>query len=231
MSLVRALVRDGVQLREALPGDLMSAGENVDAGALAADAGMVLTAAAIASGIIVRSGTGGGAGFTDTTDTADNIITALKGNASAVDVVPGSTFRLLYINTIAQAMTLAGGVGVLLKTTGSGVNNVAASLWREYLMKVKNSTPAVTLSCLFANASKSVTLVTPVAPGIITPGMSLSGTNLTTGTLIVGLTMNGSGQISGFTTDTNSTGDSSAVASAVLCSPAIEVTGLRSGTA
>lgn len=228
--LVQPRIQDGIQVRGALPGDVLAGGEGVAGGALTTVGAGTITGAMIASGIVVRSGPVGG--FTDTTDTASNIIKALTNSNSPVNpnAVPGTTFRLLYINTVAQAMTFAAGEGVVAGTGGSGVNNVAASLWREYLVTLDNVTPRVSLMCTNGNASKTITFDTPQPMGTVTPGMWMSGANITSGTRVVGLTLDGSGKISGVTTDTNSTG-ANATSTALVFSPQVTITGLRSGTA
>ena len=119
-----------------MSGDLMIGGESISAGALTTVGAGTWLAAAIAAGIIRRTGPVGG--YTDTTDTAANILTALAGNAQAADLAPGSSFRLLFINTVAFAFTFAAGAGV---TVGTGTLDVAASLWREYLVTILNPTP------------------------------------------------------------------------------------------
>ena len=122
--------------RENLPGDLVLGGENVLNGALATAGSGTLTAALIANGIIYRTGPSGS--FNDTTDTAANILAAIVGNSPSADVVPGSTFRLLYINTVAQVMTLVAGTGI---TLGTGTTSNAGSLMREYLFTILSACP------------------------------------------------------------------------------------------
>lgn len=89
-----------------------------------------LSAANLLSAFLTRSGPVGA--FTDTTDTAANIIAALTG---LNNVQGGITFTCRYINTTAFTATLAGGVGVTI-TANTGVsgltvptNNVALILF------------------------------------------------------------------------------------------------------
>lgn len=65
-----------------------------------------LTAAGIAGGVISRGGAQVGSPFTDTTDTAANIIAAMAG------AFIGETWDFEYINTTNATATLAGGSGV-----------------------------------------------------------------------------------------------------------------------
>lgn len=122
--------------RAILPGELILGGESLLAGAISTVGAGVWTGAAIATGIIQRTGPVGG--YTDTTDTAANIIAALAGNSPAANIVPGSTFRLLVRNTVAQALTFAAGTGV---TVGTGTVNIGSSLVREYLLTILSACP------------------------------------------------------------------------------------------
>lgn len=216
------------------PGDLMSGGESLLAGTIATVGAGVWTGAAIATGIIYRTGPTGG--YTDTTDTSTNILAALAGNAAGAEVVPGTTFRLLFVNSVAQAHTYAGGVGV---QTGSGVVNTIASNWREYLVTILNASPPVTVQSVTTNASAVVTFILPpgqvalsIGPDVrainITPGMTISGTNVTAGTTVLGVTM-GQGGVVGVTMSANATGNSAAGGVALAFLPTVKIDGLRSG--
>lgn len=213
-------------------GDLMVLGEALAGGVVAADVGTVLTAAAIVTGIITRTGAPG-AGITDTTDSAVNIMTALAGNAPAADLAVGDTFRMLLCNRTGQAITLAAGAGVVLDTTlGSGVVNCAASVTREYLVTVNSVCPSYNLQATVTNASKTVSFVLQpgqVAIGIgypnglhIEEGATISGANITTGTTVAGLIM-GVGGITGVTMSANATGTAT---ESVAIGPTLTITGL-----
>lgn len=233
--------------RRTYPGDLLVGGESPNAavGAITTVGAGVWTAAAIASGFITRTGPAGG--YTDTTDTAQNILAALAGNNNIADLVPGSTFRFLFVNKVAQAMTLAAGRGVTLGAGLSGVVNVAASLVREYIMTVLSNTPEVTLNATFLAAGPAVTFVLPPnmlafpmggadnPQGItLTPGMivtdNTTGGNITAGTTILGITQ-GQGGITGVTLSANPAGNSAAAGDSLTFSPNIRIDGLRSATA
>lgn len=235
--LVRAMVRDAAGAREVLPGDLLSTGgERLAAGALATAGAGTWTGAIIATGIIYRTGPVGG--YTDTTDTSTNIILALLGSGSqgsgpggnsTIDVVPGTSFRLLFINTVAQALTFAAGVGVV---AGTGTLDVAASLTREYLVTILNATPQILLNCATTNGSAVVTfnLTSPavsLAMGLVTPGMTISGTGVTAGTTVLGVTQ-GIGGITGITMSANATATTNPVGLTFL--PTVRFDSLRAGT-
>lgn len=93
-----------------------------------------LTAAALVGGHIARTGPSGG--YTDTTDTATNILAAFPGARA------GTSFEFTHMNQVAQTCTFAAGTGVTL----SGTVNNAASKVRRYLAVFTNvDTPAVTI--------------------------------------------------------------------------------------
>ena len=97
----------------------------------------VLTAAALVGGVISR--TGPVAGYTDTTDTATNIIAAIP-NAQV-----GTSFKVRILNTVAFAATApTAGTGVTI-TGAPYVNTMVASSYRDFIGVITNvSTPAVT---------------------------------------------------------------------------------------
>lgn len=233
--LVRQMVNaNEVTPRMIMPGDILAGGESALAGAIATVGAGTWTGAAIATGIINR--TGSTAGYTDTTDTAANILTAIAGDAWAAVVVPGQTFRLIVQNTVAFALTWAAGTGVL---TGNGTLNIAASLVREYLITVLNTTPVQLHQCATTNGSAVVTFVLAtgqVALGIgpfatnangITPGASVTGTGIPTSTTILGVTL-GVGGITGVTLSANATATSTGVA--LTFGPTVQFDSIRSST-
>jgi len=188
-----------------------------------------ITGAMIAAGVLRRTGPVGG--FTDTFDTADNILLALAGNDYRANALQGVTFRFVYINGVAQAMTAAAGVGITLGT----VVDTAASLVREYLLTINNSTPVSTQVCNTTNASGVVTLQTPVAAGTITPGQVVSGTGITAGSKVAGVTMGNAttkldlDKITSITLD--QVGASAQTGVSITFSPSITVDGLFAAAA
>lgn len=83
-----------------------------------------IPAAAMLGRIVSRTGTQSGA-FTDTTDTAANIISLLSASAAI-----GTSFQFRYINNTSQQATLQGGAGVTL----SGLNIVTGGAWIDLLV-------------------------------------------------------------------------------------------------
>ena len=215
------------------PGDLLIGGDSLAPGAITTVGAGTLTGAAIASGYIYRTGPVGG--YTDTTDTASNILTALAGNGYAADLLNGSTFKVLFINTVAQAMTLAYGAGVI---AGIGTQNVAASLVREYLFTVLNNSAPNTLAVNATNGSAVFTFVTatnqtaipifgPSAIGF-TPGATVTAAaGIAAGTTLLSLAY-GMGGVTGGTLSANFTGTTGVVS--YTFGPTIKIDGVRSST-
>lgn len=81
-----------------------------------------ITAVNIVNGATLRSGST--TAFTDTTDTAANIISAFPNAAI------GESFEYTYVNNTVAAATIAAGSGVTL----SGVTAVPANSWATYLV-------------------------------------------------------------------------------------------------
>lgn len=113
------------------------------------NANVTIAAATIVGGLIDRSGTAGG-GFTDTTDTAANIIAALPPNTPS-----GWAGTVRYMNRgTGQTATLAPGSGVTIVVAGSNQNaSIANNNWRDFQLLVTGSpaqgqTAAVTLTNL-----------------------------------------------------------------------------------
>lgn len=158
-----------------------------------ATAGTTLTAAQMINGAILRSGPT--AAFSDTTDTATNILAALPGAAI------GTAFTLTIVNSTAYAETIVAGSGVTL--AGSTVLPELSAL--SFVGQVTDvSTPAVTLTGLAA--LPSLTSAGNIAvPGNETVGGTLGvtgnatvgGTLGVTGAATLSDTLAASGNISG----------------------------------
>lgn len=224
---------NGIPGQMVYPGDILLLGESYSAGADATVGASTLTGAMIATGLIAR--TGSTAGYTDTTDTATNIIAALAGNQPTAEAVQGTSFRCRILNTVAFALTLAAGVGVVL---GSGTLNVAASTWRDLLFTVLNAGPNYTVNAATTTANATVLFNLP--PGLvaykigpapdainISPGMTISGTGVTAGTTVLSTIM-GQGGIIGIVM--SAVGASIQANTALTFGPTVRVDGIGSGT-
>lgn len=131
-------------------GNLVLSGVGYDGGANTAitTAGNgTLTGAALASQVVTRSGPTGA--YTDTTDTAANIIKAIPNGG--LPVVVGTSWIVHVINSVAFVLTLAAGTGVTL----SGTTSVSASSTRAYLVTVTGvgASPTVTIQGLMQGAN------------------------------------------------------------------------------
>lgn len=100
--------------------------------AIAATAGAVIPAADIAGAqeaYVTRSGPT--ANFTDTTDTAANIIAALPQNVQSGGAL-GTTWTMRIVNNSGFTETVQGGTGV----TVTGTATLATNTFRDFVVKV-----------------------------------------------------------------------------------------------
>jgi hypothetical protein len=187
MTIAKPLIQDSQFTRQLQRGDVLAGAEQI-ATLTTAGAG-TLTAALLLSGILSR--TGPGAGYIDTTDTAQNIINALLANnyfgsadmSSAGGVEAGTTVRLTYVNTVAFAMTLAAGAGV---TLGSNVN-ISASSVKDYLLTITNGTPTQVYAATTANGSAVITGLLQSQTNDLSVGQSVTGTGIPASTTIISI--------------------------------------------
>lgn len=83
---------------------------------------------------LIRSGPT--AAFTDTTDTAANIVSLIPGPAALN--LTGLTWTLRYINTTNFPATLAGGAGVTMAPS----NTIGAGYWVDFMYQITATSPA-----------------------------------------------------------------------------------------
>lgn len=185
--LQRAVIYDGATQRQLGPGDTTFGGELINSSITTVGAATI-SAAVLISGIINR--TGPTAGYTDTTDSAQNIISNLlasqfvgTGALAGVGILSGLTFRVSYINTVAFAMTLAAGAGVTL-----GANTgVSASSVKDYLVTITNGTPTQVYAVTQTNASAVITGLTQLQTQALSVGQLVTGTNIPANTTIISI--------------------------------------------
>ena len=206
MAIVKPQVRTGAYVRNVASGDLVAGGESVTPGALITAGAGTLTAAIITSGICVRTGPTGA--YTDTTDTASNIIAAIP------DCSPGDTFRFRHINTVAYAMTLAAGTGVTLGTVPP--TTVQASLHKDYLVTVTNNTPTSVAVCNAVTGQKVYTGMTLAQTSAISVGMLVTGTSVGASSKVASIQAG-----VGFTADVNTSG--TITLGAITFSPTVSI--------
>lgn len=92
--------------------------------------------AALLGGQIVSRGGSQTAAFTDTTDTAANIIAQFGNNSG--------TLKVRILNTTADVETIAGGAGVTI----SGNDTIAAGAYRDFLVTMDTANTTVTFTNL-----------------------------------------------------------------------------------
>lgn len=105
--------------------------DNEVVGSLTTVGNGTITAALLQGLIVSRGGSQTGA-FTDTTDTAANIISAFGGNTGTV--------RVRIINNTADTQTIAGGSGVTI----SGTATLATNTFRDFLLTMTSTTVTLT---------------------------------------------------------------------------------------
>ena len=86
----------------------------------------VITAAGFAGGLTNRGGAQSATAFTDTTDTAANIIAAAANLVNKI----GASFVYRYVNNTNGPATITGGTGV----TVSGITLVPANAWADFVL-------------------------------------------------------------------------------------------------
>lgn len=218
MSIGRPLIMANGQARLAEAGDLLVTNERIST-LTTAGSGTIL-AESIAAGIVRR--TGPAAGYTDTFDSATNILTALSGSPnSGFDPKQGTSWRFTFINGVAQAMTAAAGEGIQL---GTNVN-VAASAIRTYLLTCLNDTQRQVFAANTTNVSPTIGGLTSAQCDLLTVGMMVSGAGITAGSLITAIN-----RLAGTLTISNNA-SATATGVSLVFSPVVNISGLFAGTA
>ena len=180
MSAAKPVIYDGNLARQLVQGDLMCAGEVINNALTTVGSGTIL-GSMLATGILNRTGPAGA--FTDTTDTAGNIIAAIFGGINNTGLQNGTTFRLTYINSVAFAATLAAGTGVTL-----GANTgIAASSVKDYLVTVTNGTPLSVQIANQTNASAVITGMTQAQTNTVAVGQLVTGTNIPAAATVISI--------------------------------------------
>jgi len=224
MSVFKPVIYDGSLQRQLYPGDVLGGAEVITNNATVGST--TLPASQLISGILNRTGSTGV--FTDTTDTAANIIAALvaqysyqqsptNGLAGGNAVQPGLSVRLRYINAVAFAATIAAGTGVTLGANSATVN---ASSVKDYLLQVTNGTPQQTFAVNQTNGSAVLTGLTQFQTAQLSVGQLVTGSGLS-GNIIsiqsgVGVTL-------------SANASSTLILNAATFSPTVTITGLGQG--
>lgn len=225
------------------PGDLINTFE-LEPVAIANAAGVNITAQQLVAQDIDRSGA---VAVTDTLDTADNIVKALIGSINKMSppdnqlygtlptqqvqlawsanlnpLMPGSSFRRRIRSANSGILTIAvvanSGVSLL------GVTTIPATAWRDYLVKILNSTPTIIIGCTTTNANAVLTNVDLNLIANITNGMSVFGANIGAAAVVVAVNRD----LGTITLSVNST--ATGANQAITFTPTVTVRGLGSGT-
>jgi hypothetical protein len=230
--------------RDMNPGDILDLSENPLIVVNSA-VGVTLTPAQLLGQDIDRTGAAAGA-IADTLPSADQIVNFLAGNKNLVTppgnalygtepnksvqlqwpamlgvIPPYSTLRRFIRNGVGQVLTVqaAANSGV----TVSGTATIAASKWREFLIRILNSTPAAMLSVTTTNASAALSAVDLNLVNQITAGMSVYGTGIAANAVVVGVNRD-AGTI---TMDQAATASGSLIA--ITFTPTVTLQNLRAG--
>lgn len=134
-----------------------------------------LTAAMVLGGIINRTGPVGA--YIDTFPAASEIL------AANPQLGVGDSWTLIFRNTVAQAMTAAAGVGIVL---GTNVDT-AASLVREYLLTVLAGGVQQIFAANTTNANATLTGLTQAQAALLQPGMGVTGAGIAANSVIIGV--------------------------------------------
>ena len=190
MPLVNPTVYDGVIQRRAAQGDILSLGQSIPATIVTT--AITVTGAQLAAGFILRNPA---APATDTIDSAANIVNSISSGLGTVGVQNGSSFRVQWIVTTANATTVAATANTGVTVTRGAI---AASSGKEFLVTITNGTPAQNITANTTSGSAIITGMTAEETALLSVGMIVTNAvaNLQGQTIIsiqpgVGVTMSG----------------------------------------
>lgn len=176
---------------------------------------------ALAGGIVLRTGTLGGA----TNDTTPDATTLVNLFASG-DSMPsgGMAWRVRYINVASsQTVTLVGGTGV----TVSGTATIANNTWREFIFEFVSAKLSFIGMGNTTNGSPTVQMTFQdnhnYQGARIEVGMTVTGTGIQAGTTVIGITPEA---VITLSQNANATG----TGTTLTFGPAVTVTNVGAGT-
>lgn len=163
MSLVKPVITDGgFAPRQLQQGDVV-AGADVIPATDTTNTNLTITGAILLRKFIVRNPAGVS---NENFDTATNLIIALQAAAGS-PIQAGTSFIFRFINISANILTV-------VATANTGLvlvrGNIPASSQKEFLITVRNGTPAQTYACTTTNAS-AVVGMTVAQAATLSPGM------------------------------------------------------------
>jgi hypothetical protein len=174
----KTVIYNNGQQQQVSPGDLQLGAEVI--GTNTTVGASTLSAQNLLVPILMRSGST--AGYTDTTDTSQNIIAAMLGASgnSQAGIQPGTTWRFRLMNMVAFALTMAAGTGVTIANA-----NVNASSVKDFLITVTNgSNQSTVTTAVQTNGSAVITGMMASQTALITPGMLVTGSGIPGGTTV-----------------------------------------------
>jgi hypothetical protein len=134
----------------------------------------------------------------------------------------GSSFRRTFRNENSGITTFAAPASAGILTLG--VLTVATILWAEFLFRILNSSPAVTIGLTTTNTTLTLTNVPAELIANVTPGMSVYGTGI--GAAAVVTAVNQDTRVITVSVASTATADNVGV----LFTPTVTIQRLRSGT-
>lgn len=245
MLMSRGLFRNGPVTSEFLPGQVedtheqdLPVAEDQTAG------GTTLSVSDVLSGFVAAAGNAGA--IATTLPTADQLCAALRGSfgldtppvnspfdtahntapekefPSNLGIIPpGASFRFVLRNANGGVNTLTGAAG----NTLVGTATVAAASWREWLVRIKCSTPTQVAAVSTTNASKVLSNVSSDVINKLTVGMLATGAGIGAAPNRI-MAINRDAKT--VTLDVNSTATADNVA--VTFTPEVTYTSLRGGS-
>lgn len=141
-------------------------------------ASITMPVAAFLDGWLDRSGPG--AGYGDTTPSADALVAALP------DITRGDSFLMLITSSVAFANTIVAGTGITL----AGTTVVAASSTREYLLTLLSEPKRTRVaSGSTTNTSATLTNISDTDLQNLGVGMIVTGTNVPASTTVLAVNL------------------------------------------
>src|SRR6266850_1485427 len=240
--------------RTQLPGDILDSCDGNAGAPFVVDetaGGVTLTTAQFAQSVSPALELSGNAGAVATTlPTADQIISAIKGNVNVINppapspydgghdtavpmqwptnlgvIQPFSTFRWIVRNLNGagnNTITAQASSGV----TVVGTATLATLTWREFIVRIFSSAPLVIVGMGTTNANKVLTTPDLESVKKVQPGQSVFGVGIGAAAKVVAVDYN-TGNV---TVDVNSTATAAAPTIAVTFTPTVTFTNLRAGT-
>ena len=225
MTVAKPLIMDGMIPRLISQGDVLAGAEILQT--LTNAGNTTLTASLLLSGLLSRSGVG--SAYSDTFDSAANIIngllgqaiyqaTAVTGISGGAAIQLGTTIRVRILNNVAFTNSINAGAGITL--VGSAI--IAASSFKDFLLTITTGTPQQTFVANQINASAIITGLTQFQTAQLSVGQLVTGTNIPAAATIISIQPGIGVTLSAAVTAT-------LVGNALVFAPSVSVTNLGGG--